>query len=250
MKKTILLPQAIAGYELYFQARHLSTHTYQDYFNTYRKFTDYLATDPPIDQITQHDIEGFLAEQDELSNKTLLNYHTGLSALWSWCVQEDLVTTHILQKVERPKPEKRVIKPYSEADVCLMLNSLDRSRTYVRPNNPEVSHALPQAERNRAMIFLLLDTGLRATELCELHINQVDLRNRHVIVMGKGSKERSIPFCARTAQALWKYLAARKDETVNGYLFLSGEGGPLDPDLMSKLMYSIGCRPPRRHRPV
>ena len=60
--------------------------------------------------------------------------------------------------------------------------------------------------------------------------------------MGRGSKERSIPFCARTGQAIWKYLAARKDESANGYLFVTSEDNPMDPDRMLKLLYSIGRR--------
>lgn len=60
--------------------------------------------------------------------------------------------------------------------------------------------------------------------------------------MGKGSKERSIPFCARTGQVLWKYLATRRDEHANAFLFVTSEGGPMDPDRMLKLLYGVGKR--------
>jgi len=80
----ITFSQALNGYELYFNARHLSKNTFNDYFNTFNKFIDFLGTDPPIDKITSKDIEAFLTDQDHLANKTLLNYHTGLSALWTW----------------------------------------------------------------------------------------------------------------------------------------------------------------------
>jgi site-specific recombinase XerD len=116
-----------------------------------------------------------------------------------------------MRKVKRPKPEKRVIMPYSQADIKGMLSSLDKSKSYTRFGKKESSHRLPQSERNRAIIYLLLDTGLRASELCNLKIHQVDLRNRRIHVMGKGSKERIMPFSARTGQVLWRYLATRKD---------------------------------------
>jgi len=80
----ITFSQAVAGYELAALARRLSKHTLLDYFNTYRKFQGFLACDPPIIDITPHQVQAFLAGQ-AVSKKTLLNYHTGLSALWTWC---------------------------------------------------------------------------------------------------------------------------------------------------------------------
>ena len=71
-----------------------------------------------------------------------------------------------------------------------MLGAISHSKFYTRTGQRESTHSLPQAERNKAIIFLLLDTGLRASELCELKIHQVDVRNRCIMVMGKGSKER------------------------------------------------------------
>ena len=66
----ITFSQAIEGYALYFHARHLSQNTYNDYFNTYGKFLDFLGEDPPISRITSKDIEAFLASQDHRSNRT------------------------------------------------------------------------------------------------------------------------------------------------------------------------------------
>lgn len=91
MKKTLAFTQALEGYELHIQSRRLSQHTWLDYSNTYRKFLNFLEADPPLASITAHSIEAFLADQDDVSKKTLLNYHTGLSALWTWAVDEGLV---------------------------------------------------------------------------------------------------------------------------------------------------------------
>jgi integrase/recombinase XerD len=240
-RSTIPLSKAIAGYLLAAEARHLSPNTLRDYTTTFQKFQDFLGADTPIARITTHDVEAFLGSL-KLSKKTVLNYHVGLSALWTWAVSEEVVAEHTLQKVERSKPEKRAVVAFSEADIRAMLSVLTTTKPYARPGKRESTHTIPNADRNRAILLLLLDTGIRSSELCGLRINQTDLKNRRIRVMGKGSKERSIPFCARTGQALWKYLAARKDEAVNSYLFMTSEGGPLDPDRMSKLMYSIGRR--------
>ena len=241
MNKSISFSQAVEGYELYFQARHLSLNTYNDYFNTYKKFAAFLEDDPTIESISSKDVEAFLAEQ-EVSNKTLLNYHVGLSSLWTWCVREGLAKEHIVQKVERPKPEKRDVQPYSEADIRLMLGALEKSRPYKGLGKFEVTNALPHPERNRAILLMLMDTGLRASELCGLNIHQVDLRNRHLIVMGKGSKERILPFCARTGQALWRYLTLRKEDTADKPLFISEMETPFDRNTLRKTLTRIGER--------
>jgi site-specific recombinase XerD len=79
----ITFSQAIQGYLLAVGARHLSVHTISDYVNTFKKFTIFLGEDIPIEEITRKQIEAFFTAQTTVSNKTLLNYHTGLSSLWT-----------------------------------------------------------------------------------------------------------------------------------------------------------------------
>jgi site-specific recombinase XerD len=123
-----------------------------------------------------------------------------------------------------------------------MLASLDKSRAYSRPSKRECNHSLGSSVRNRAILLVLLDTGLRATELCELHIKNVDLNNRHLLVLGKGSKERVIPFSAVTSQAIWRYMSTRPKDLANDFLFVTAEGQPLDRSGLSKLVRRIAQR--------
>jgi site-specific recombinase XerD len=101
----ITFSQAKQGYLLAASARHLSEHTIRDYVNTLTKFSDFLDEDPPIEGITRHHIEAFFAAQTKVSNKTILNYHVGLSALWTWAVSEHIVPKHVVREVTPPKPE-------------------------------------------------------------------------------------------------------------------------------------------------
>jgi site-specific recombinase XerD len=118
----------IEGFLLEKQARHLSPHTVADYTNAFRKLQAYLGTDVVFAGITAGQIRGFLGDLATprapngaarrpvkgLSNKTILNIHTALSALWTWAVSEGIVAQHILRQIPRPKPEKRAITPFSE----------------------------------------------------------------------------------------------------------------------------------------
>ena len=82
----ITFSQAMQGYLLAIGARHLSAHTVRDYVNTFNKFTAFLGEDRPIEEITHKHIEEFFMAQTKVTNKTLLNYHTGLTC-FSFCVQ-------------------------------------------------------------------------------------------------------------------------------------------------------------------
>lgn len=241
MKKSLTLSQAITGYMLAAQARRLSSHTLADYSNTYRKLIRHLAGDPPIADITPTILRQFILDQP-VSKKTALNYHSGLSALWTWLVSERLADFNPLDQVARPKPEKRAVNPFTEDDIRALLAAIPSSRAYTRPGKRECSHARPTADRDRAILLLLLDTGMRASELCDLQIHQCDLKNRRIVAYGKGSKERVLPISARTAQAVWKYLATRPQDLVDRPLITTGAGDPFDRFALLNLLKRIGSR--------
>lgn len=241
MKTIISFSDAVDGYFLAAGARHLSQHTLADYAYTFRKFGAFLGTNPNIKEITAHDVESFL-RCNTVSKKTLLNYLIGLSSLWHWAANERLVQENIISKIPKPKPEQTVIVELSLLDIKSLLANVDHSKSFRYPGRPLTSRALPVADRNRAIILLLLDTGLRASELCSLKIADVDLRNYHFKVIGKGSKERLIPFSPRTGQAIWKYLASRKDSRPKDALFTTSHGRALDRTQLSKQLQHIAVR--------
>jgi integrase/recombinase XerD len=242
MKDQITFSQAIEGYLLHANARHLSTHTIADYTNTFRKFQAFLGEDAPIAEVTTDQVRAFLASL-QVSNKTALNYHTGLSALWTWAEGEGLVEHHILHRVDRPRSEKPAIKPFTKADIEAMLKACDHSRPYARPGKRECVHSRPTALRDRAIILLLVDTGVRASELCTLTAGNTDLKNRRITVDGKGSKERIIPFSARTAQAIWRYLSHQPAPRGNHHrLFLAEDGTPISRYALGRLISRLGTR--------
>ncbi|MCJ7534770.1 MAG: tyrosine-type recombinase/integrase [Anaerolineales bacterium] len=239
--KSTTFSQIVDGYLLAANARRLSDHTIRDYVTTFKKFNRFLDDDPPFESITVQQVENFLAHQN-VSKKTILNYHIGLSALWTWAIKEELVEEHIIRRITRVKPEKKAIKPYTEDDIRTMLNVINQTNVYSRPGKRDSFHRLPHADRNRAIIYILLDTGVRVSELINLNLHEVDLRNRRMYVMGKGSKERTIPFSPKTGQVIWKYLTSRKDASLGEYLFTNNEGGELTRSRVLRILRTIGQR--------
>lgn len=243
MNQTITFSQALAGFELAFEARHLSPNTLAEYQNTFRKFAAFLEGDPPLAAITQQQIEQFLAAQT-VSNKTVLNYHIGLSALWTWAVKHRLVDEHILHQVARPKPQEPDIIPFTEDEVRAILAAVQYSKAFSRPGKRACQRLLPEADRNRAIILTLLDTGIRASELCNLTIQQVDIRNnrRISIQAGKGNKDRHIPISPRTAQSIWKYWTSRPEARVNEPAFASSSGRQIERNNLGNMLEGAGKR--------
>jgi integrase/recombinase XerD len=209
----------IEGFLLQANARRLSPNTITWYKVIYKKLTAYFPADPPIAQITRPDLEHFLGSLITLSKKSLLGYHACLSALWRWAVAEGFAQKNIVREIPQPRPEERVINPFTQAEVKSLLGAVDKSAPYQRPGQRPCANAVPMAARNRVIIYLLIDTGIRASELCGLKIADVDLKARHIIVMGKRSKERLIPIDSVTGQVLWRDLATRKAEPLDAPLF-------------------------------
>ena len=241
-KNCIPLSAALEGFFIAAHARRLSPATLRDYDNTFRRLEEFLGRDPPLNSITPADIRAFLSSRNGLSAKTLLNYHTGLSALWTWAVKERIADKHIVRQVRRPKPERREIMPYTRADLQALLAACDRSSGYARPGKRRSNHRRPTADRDRAIILLLVDTGMRASELCGLRIRDLDMQNHRVRVMGKGRKERLLPISARTAQAIWRYLATRDSKRSHTFLFTTRNQGPVERNNLRNTLKRIGER--------
>ena len=99
-----------------------------------------------------------------------------------------------MKSVEAPRPEYREIHPFTDQDVKLIMASIHSTKPYYFKGHSDVKRSLPEEKRTRAMLLIMLDTGLRVSELCDLKIKDCDLRNRQIRAFGKGSKERYIPF--------------------------------------------------------
>jgi site-specific recombinase XerD len=185
----ITLANAVDGFFLACQARKLSPHTISDYQNTLRRFLAHVG-DVPLRNITTGTVSAFLATLN-LGEKTTLNYHVGLAALWTWAIREEHVYKHIPRLVIPPKPKKIVIQPFTEDEIRAMLTALQGG---LKP------------ARDRAIILLLIDTGMRASEICGIELADINLMDRCIKVLGKGNKERLLPMSPRTTQAVFEYL--------------------------------------------
>jgi integrase/recombinase XerC len=109
----------------------------------------------------------------------------------------------------------------------------------------------PSARRDRALIELLYATGIRVSELCGLDIDDVDRQRRVIRVLGKGRKERTVPYGVPAGEAINAWLAVRTEWVTpdsGPALFLGARGGRIDPRVVRALVYKVFGNEENEHR--
>ena len=164
------LDYAIEGYWLA-KRRDFSANTINDYTLTFKRLTEFVGKTRELKDISGEDIKRFLntlRDDLELSQKTILNHWIALSSFWTW-VERDLGLPHIIRgKVNRPRPRRRLSAAYTEAEIRELLAACDRGAGWDRAHGQRMEVKRPSALRDRALILVLLDTGIRASELTAL----------------------------------------------------------------------------------
>ena len=134
---------------------------------------------------------------------------SSLKSFYLFLLKKKLIRYSPFSEVISPKQEKYLPASMSENEVEKLLNSPDASKDI--------------EQRDKAMIEMLYATGMRISELVNLKITDIDMNRSVIKVMGKGSKERLIPFGESASEALFNYLKIRKD-SPSKEVFISNRG--------------------------
>jgi integrase/recombinase XerD len=150
------------------------------------------------------------------------------------------------KKLKRPRYKPPAIIPFTKEDLQQLLNATEK--TVIANTERRVSFRMdrPTAARDRAIVLILLDTGLRVSELARLNIENVDLETGEVIILPYGSGQKTRPrsiFMGRKARvALYRYLSEREDAHSEESLFLSQTGRPMNRDSIRLMLRRLGER--------
>lgn len=231
------ISQGIEEYLEYKQAQRLSPRTLEDYVGVLERFARQIDK-TEIEEIGVKDIRKFLASLS-VSKKRVKNIHITLSSFWTWAVNEGVCDIHIPRLIKPPKPEKRVIVPIDKYEVQKMLHVVDlnflRGKQSVALSDRQISNA----RRDQAIIFFLLDTGVRASELCHLRFGDIALQG--ALVHGKGAKDRIVPLSGKTRECMYEYTSLRQHGT-NEFVFLSQYNRPLSSDTLGGIIGRVSKR--------
>ena len=128
-------------------------------------------------------------------------YYRSLRRLFNWAIQEGYLEASPIATIHFKPPSAPPIEGYARDEVQRLLAVCDLDiKTGARFTGI----------RNKAMLLLFIDAGLRRAELANLKVNDLDLDSRRARVIGKGNKIGIAPFSPRTAKALWAWSLARK----------------------------------------
>ena len=153
------------------------------------------------------------------SYSTVHHYYATLRVFFNWCVGEGFLVQSPLAKIKLRNPSPKVIQPYPLDEIAKMLAVCDYDYQH---------NARFLGSRNKAIVLMLLDTGVRVSEIGNINLEDIDTERGWVKVRGKGAKERVVRIGAAAQRALWRYLVHRPD-TEKGQLWLTEEGTPLRP---------------------
>jgi integrase len=117
------------------------------------------------------------------SPRTVHHYYSVLRAFFNWAVKEGLLIESPVIKVRLPKPQQKVIRPYTVEQIKAMLQVCDHDYQH---------NAKFLGSRNKAIILILLDSGLRVSELANIKLPDIDVERGWIKVVGKGTKERVV----------------------------------------------------------
>ena len=192
----------------------LSDKTKDSYRNDLIVYRDFLKDKgiSDVSKIKSDHIKEFLKKRSDEETTTIAHNLTVIKNFHTYLLKEKIVNENVSEFIERPKLKKALPKTLSVEDVDKLLDiKLDTPFDY----------------RNKAMLELMYGCGLRVSELVNLEINDIDITNCLIRIMGKGSKERDIPIGEYSIYYLNKYLELRgsllKGKPCNK-LFLNNHG--------------------------
>lgn len=140
-------------------------------------------------------IKEFLKARSSEETSTIAHNLTVIKNFHSYLLKENIVRGNEAEFIERPKLKKALPKTLSVTDVDKLL---------------DIELKTPFDYRNKAMLELMYGCGLRVSELVALEINDIDMTNCLIRIVGKGNKEREIPIGEYSIYYLMEYLKVRE----------------------------------------
>lgn len=175
----------------------LSDKTRESYQNDLLVYSDFLKGKgiDDVRLIKSSHIKEFLKARSSEETSTIAHNLTVIKNFHSYLLKENIVRGNEAEFIERPKLKKALPKTLSVTDVDKLL---------------DIELKTPFDYRNKAMLELMYGCGLRVSELVALEINDIDMTNCLIRIVGKGNKEREIPIGEYSIYYLMEYLKVRE----------------------------------------
>lgn len=185
-----------------------SPKTIEFYRSTLGYFTDFFGTDKLVSDINLSVLNEYilmLRKRNKLSTHpfkpsvdkpiekvSLQTYQRSLRVFLSFLYANDYIEHDFTKKFKLVKKDDKVIMPLTDEEIQIIVNYY--------------SEKTPLNCRNKSILLLMLDCGLRLSEVVDLKIDNVYFDKNLILVTGKGSKQRMVPMGKRTKSCLMRYV--------------------------------------------
>ena len=162
------------------------------------------------------------------SQTTANHYYRALHSFFNWLELEELIHDNPFKHLKTPKIDKKVIQAIVPVEIERLFNTC--------------SAKTPIDVRNKAILSMFLDTGLRVSDLASLNIDDIDMHTGSIVVRhGKGGKQRVVHIGTKAQKILWKYITIyRRSESKS--LFINRSGEELDAQGIKILIKRLGIK--------
>jgi site-specific recombinase XerD len=240
------LQDGLVAYKTYARAEGKSPKTVAWVSDSVGYFAEFLGPrQQDIASISGHDLRRFIIalqqkqrfshhrynkpRPENLSPQSILTYCRGVTAFFGFLHREGFIEANPMEKVKMPKVPETVVPTFSEKEMERLLAQPDKQSN--------------QGFRDYAILLTFIDTAVRLDELANLKAGNIDYEQSYFKVMGKGSKERYVPFGRRVARVLMKYqLKHRPQPVATENFWLRHDGQPLSAARIEKLVSLYGKR--------
>ena len=199
--------------------RGYSRHTISAYRSDLEKFQAFLEEEGKgLEEVGLEDLLRFAARLTEwgYAPSSRMRVLSALRSFFRFLVVEEGWPTNPAELLELPRQKRKLPRVLTESEVAALLR-LPRPTT-------------PLGKRDRALLELMYATGVRVSEVVGIRLGDLDLEERLLRVLGKGSRERVVPFGEAAQYALADYLSHGRPRLLKGStdrLFLNRNGRPL-----------------------
>lgn len=193
------------------QLKGLSDKTIESYHLLTARFIDYIGTDTERENITQENIEQFVESlyKCSLSISSIATYIRNTRIFLKWYEKKHRVH-YKASELSIPRTPKKLVRLYTADEIGLIFQSVHTCADWLDA-------------RNRAMIALMLDSGIRQGEVCNLELKNIHFDSGRMKVCGKGNKERFVPLGQFSMRMLKKYLDMRPYESERVFVSFYGD---------------------------
>lgn len=231
----MLINDVYREYMYEIKTKNYSERTIKGYKNNLNKFFNYCKSEFEVlelEEITHLHIRQYLnfLKNKNLSETYINTILKNIRSFYAYCYKEEYCL-NIAKKVSFLKEKKVVIESFTDAEVRKMLDAY-KMDTYMNA-------------RNKCIVAILIDTGVRNSELCD--ITNIDVKETVIHIFGKGRKERIVPISPMLKKIMIKYERIRemylKDSIVSyDNYFLSYRGKPLTVEAVERILKIAGQR--------